>query len=442
MNQKLFGFVLLGALSASLMLHAVPGDNQPTEEMPLAQAQQLTDNTPPIVFSHVATAPEEESHPSTSLMVHAVPSAPETTPLAQAQQPTDNTPPIVFSHVATASAGQEEALHPSRLEQIRDNLSEELGAGFQALTEEQQGLMIDIMQKVHDVVPKLHIHLMQASARWQPTKAADHEARCLEKARQALEQRLTPALSSQEAAAESRHIQESRAKENEKLSEAVSHFIQDMPKVMKNLFRSWIGCNDCLTVVQEGSYTHPFKTTCATIELNEHVDNAPTKEIANPMRALLDTLKTSYLKWQTDSILRVNLFEKLFAKALRQQATEQAMKEQLELLSRQLAAKSQVVPETALQMLQDEACQEILAEALPHLFGDVAKQWLLTDYGVPLGSLAKGYVPFEKAPAYEHTFRDIYEHLIQLIRTTKTDTPADETIDPSEAFRYLFAYQP
>ena len=44
------------------------------------------------------------------------------------------------------------------------------------------------------------------------------------------------------------------------------------------------------------------------------------------MRALLDTLEASYLKWQIDNILRVNLFEKLFAKALRQQATEKAMK--------------------------------------------------------------------------------------------------------------------
>ena len=150
MHQKLFGFVLLGALSTSWMLHAVPGDNPPPETTPLAQAQEPTDTTPPIVFSHVATAPEEE-------------------------------------------------LHPSRLEQIRDNLSEELGADFQALTEKQKGLMIDIMKKVHDVVPELHIQLMQASARWQPTEAADHEARCLEKARQALEQQLTPALGSQEA---------------------------------------------------------------------------------------------------------------------------------------------------------------------------------------------------------------------------------------------------
>lgn len=394
MNQKLFGFVLLGALSTSWMLHAVPGDNPP----------------------------------------------PETTSLAQAQELTDTAPPVVFSHVATACAAPKEELHPSRLEQIRDNLSEELGACFQTLNEEQQGLMIDIMQKVHVVVPELNIQLIKASARWKPTEAADHEAHCLEEARQALEQHLTPTLGSEEGAAESRHIQESRATENKKLSEAVSHFIQDMPKVMKNLFRSWIGCNDCLTVVQEGSYTHPFKTTHATIVLNEYAENGPTEEIANPMRALLDTLGTSYLKWQTDNILRVNLFEKIFAKALRTQATQQAMKAQLELLSQQLAAKSHVVPATVLQMLQDKACQEVLAEALPHLFGGVAKQWLLTDYGVPLGSLAKGYVPFEKAPAYERTFRDIYEHLIQLIRTTTTDTPADETIDPSEAFRYLFAY--
>ncbi|MEH0001991.1 MAG: hypothetical protein V6Z78_00220 [Holosporaceae bacterium] len=394
MNQKLFAFVLLGALSTSLMLHAVPGDNQPPEATLSVQAQGLADTTPPTA-----------------------------------------------SPVANASAAPEEALHPSRLEQVRDNLNEELGGDFQSLTEEQQGLMVDIMQKVHDIVPALNIQLIKASARWKPDEAADHEARCLEEARQALEQHLTPALGSEEAAAESRHIQESRATENEKLSEAVSNFITDMPKVMKNLFRSWIGCNNCLTVVQEGSFTHPFKTTCATIVLDEHVDNGPTEEIADPMRALLDMLETSHLKWQTDDILRVNLFEKLFAKSLRQEAAQQAMKAQLELLSQQLVAKSHAVPETALQMLQDEACQEVLAEALPHLFGGVAKQWLLTDYGVPLGSLAEGYVPFEKAPAYERIFRDIYEHLIQLIRTTTTDTPADETIDPSEAFRYLFAYK-
>ena len=184
---------------------------------------------------------------------------------------------------------------------------------------------------------------------------------------------------------------------------------------MKSLFRSWISCNDFLTVGHDISITHPFKTTCATIMLDEYVVNGPTEEIAGSKYAWLNTLQASYLKWQTDNILRVNLFEKLFAKALRQQATKQAMKEQLELLSQQLAAKSQAVPETVLQMLQDEACQGVLAE---------------------------GYVPFEKAPAYEHTFRDIYEHLIQLIRTTTTDTPEDETIDPSEAFRYFFAHQP
>ena len=167
MNQKLFGFVLLGALSTSLMVHAVPGDNPPSEATTLAQAQGLTDTTP------------------------------------------SATPPV-----ATACATPEEELHPSRLEQIRDNLSEELGAGFQALTEEQQGLMIDLMQKVHGVVPALNIQLMQASARWKPTEAAEHEARCLDEARQALEQHLTPALGSEEAAAGSRHIQESRATEN------------------------------------------------------------------------------------------------------------------------------------------------------------------------------------------------------------------------------------
>lgn len=435
MNQKLFGFVLLGALSASLMLHAVPGDNQPPEATPLAQAQQLTDTTPPIVFSHVATAPEEESQPSTSLMEHAVPGNPGTTLLAQAQQPTDNTPPIVFSHVATASAGQEEELHPSRLEQIRDNLSEELGAGFQALTEEQQGLMIDIMQKVHDVVPILNIRLMKASARWQPTEAAEHEARCLEEARQAIEQHLTPTLGSEEAAAESRRIQECRATENEKLSELASDLITNIPQAMRDLFGVFINYPDYLTIDQWSSSTYPYQTYYAHIS-QSFGENSPPEEAQDSIDTLLGMMDGSYIRWSTDQIRCVNLYDEFFREALRKGAVQKAMKERLEYLSRELAANSHVVPETVFKMLSDKACQDALLQALPKIQGVAARQ-LLDDHGVLVDEVTDKYVTFHQASSHEKTFRDIYECLVTLIRTRQANEPK-ETVKRDDIMRYLF----